>query len=294
MKRKDFESIKKGLRQVEIFKKRVCSKNRPIFTIIFSVTEQIHDDMNRVALSQGLSGIEPLIRDYIEQGLQCDLVCKCRLQEENADKGVNLNASEELPGNQNSKCLEIPQKKKRRRRRRRRKKSTSDSIEQNEGLPVDATPNDAIVSTAANIEHPSKPANKPIIPVVIKKAKKRTSSTKSQVPWPPSIPASKNKMSPIMVSALDLVLKLSLNHPRLFPTDGTVPKLWMVGIHSQIQSRYRVSENVSKLALKIYLWEHKKVYEQARAKGVARFDLDGRVQRGGKVLRSVITPQEGK
>ena len=97
-----------------------------------------------------------------------------------------------------------------------------------------------------------------------------------------------------MVNALELVLKLSLNHPRLFPTDGAVPKLWMVGIHSQIQSRYRVPEHVSKLALKIYLWEHKKVYEQARAKGVARFDLDGRVQRGVKVLRSVITPQEGK
>ena len=91
-----------------------------------------------------------------------------------------------------------------------------------------------------------------------------------------------------MVSALELVLKLSLNHPSLFPTDGTVPKLWMIGIHNQIQSRYGVPEHVVKLALKLYLWEHKKAYEKARAKGVARFDLDGRVQRGVKILRPVI------
>lgn len=98
------------------------------------------------------------------------------------------------------------------------------------------------------------------------------------IQWPPLAPETNNQMPPLKASAIDLLLKLSFNHPDLFPSDSTIPKPWIDGIQQQIQTKYRVSKQVTQLAIDMYLWKHKIQYSKALASSGERYDLNGLVQ----------------
>jgi len=54
--------------------KRSLRRNRPMATISIRVPEDVIDDLKEVAPKLGFGGYQPLIRDYIGQGLRKDLI----------------------------------------------------------------------------------------------------------------------------------------------------------------------------------------------------------------------------
>ena len=48
-------------------------KDRPMVTISFRMTEDVVEDLKRIAPLLGFSGYQPLMRAYIGQGLRVDL-----------------------------------------------------------------------------------------------------------------------------------------------------------------------------------------------------------------------------
>ncbi|MEH1971321.1 hypothetical protein [Nostoc sp.] len=58
--------------KAEDLKKRL-DKNRPMTTITIRISEDVIEDLKRVAPLLGFSGYQPLVRAYIGQGLRSDL-----------------------------------------------------------------------------------------------------------------------------------------------------------------------------------------------------------------------------
>jgi len=58
--------------KTEALKKRL-DKNRPMTTVTIRIPEDVIEDLKRVAPLLGFSGYQPLIRDYIGQGLRAAL-----------------------------------------------------------------------------------------------------------------------------------------------------------------------------------------------------------------------------
>ena len=58
--------------KTEVLKKRL-DRNRPMATVTIRISEDVIEDLKKVAPLLGFSGYQPLVRAYIGQGLRTDL-----------------------------------------------------------------------------------------------------------------------------------------------------------------------------------------------------------------------------
>ena len=53
--------------------KKCLDRNRPMATVTIRISEDVIEDLKKVAPLLGFSGYQPLVRAYIGQGLRTDL-----------------------------------------------------------------------------------------------------------------------------------------------------------------------------------------------------------------------------
>lgn len=81
--------------------------------------------------------------------------------------------------------------------------------------------------------------------------------------------------SPVGIAARELLEKLTENHPKLFPTDGTPPCVWKIGLRQDVMDRYETARDVTEEGMSLWRVKNLMQYQDAIAAGGDRYDLDG-------------------
>ena len=72
----------------------LLDKDGPMITVSFQLQEEVFDYLKCAALSRGFTGFEPLIREYIGDGLRSDVPFSKRVGKESPDSGKPAKSNE--------------------------------------------------------------------------------------------------------------------------------------------------------------------------------------------------------
>jgi hypothetical protein len=73
---------------------KLLDKDGPMITVSFQLQEEVFDYLKCAALSRGFTGFEPLIREYIGDGLRSDVPFSKRVGKESPDSGKPAKSNE--------------------------------------------------------------------------------------------------------------------------------------------------------------------------------------------------------
>ncbi len=80
----------------------------------------------------------------------------------------------------------------------------------------------------------------------------------------------------VLAAAEELKSALERDYPALFPTDGTLPRPWKIGIHFEIMKKFGVESFIVKIAFALWLKKNRWSYLKAVSAGGQRYNLDGK------------------
>lgn len=96
-----------------------------------------------------------------------------------------------------------------------------------------------------------------------------------QVKKPKGVQQRKTDPAILKAEAEALIAKLEVDHPDLFPADGTLPKPWKIGLRVDVKKKYEVPHRISRIAIDMWRARHRKAYEAVLVEGASRYGLDG-------------------